>query len=121
MAWLEKRTPDMLRRMTTWDGLKIRDDPEAIFQEGRFFCDVGEYRKGLDLVQRAVSRGYWVSTTLRHSREFDALRGDPEFETLLAEAAGGRDRAAAAFREAGGERLLGRRVSSESHSSHAGS
>ena len=54
MAWLEKRTPDMLRRMTTLDGLKIRDDPEAIFQEGRFFCDVGEYRKGLDLVKRAV-------------------------------------------------------------------
>ena len=60
MAWLEKRTPDMLRRMTTLDGLKIRDDPEAIFQEGRFFCDVGEHRKGLDLVTRAVSRGYWV-------------------------------------------------------------
>jgi hypothetical protein len=119
MAWLEKRVPDMLRRMTTLDGLKIRDDPEAIFQEGRFFCDVGEHRRGLDLLQRAVSRGYWVSTTLRQSREFDALRGDPEFETLLAEAAAGRDRAAAAFREAGGERLLGRQAPSESHTSHA--
>ena len=122
MAWLEKRTPDMLLRMsTTWDGLKIRDDPEAIFQEGRFFCDVGEHRRGLDLLQRAVSRGYWVSTTLRQGREFDELRGDPEFETLLAEAADGRDRAAAAFREAGGERLLGKRAPSESHTSHAGS
>ena len=121
MAWLERRTPDMLRRMTTLDGLKIRDDPEAIFQEGRFFCDVGEHRRGLDLVQRAISRGYWVSTTMKQSREFDALRGDPEFEALVTEAADGRDRAAAAFKEAGGERLLGRRVSSESRSSHAGS
>ena len=57
MAWLEKRTPDMLRRMTTLDGLKIRDDPEAIFQEGRFFCDVGEYRKGLDLADTRGREG----------------------------------------------------------------
>ena len=122
MAWLEKRTPDMLLRMsTTWDGLKIRDDPEAIFQEGRFFCDVAEYRKGLNLVTRAVEKGYWVAPTLQRSHEFDALRGDPEFQAVIAEAVAGRERASAAFREEGGERLLGRRVASESHSSHGGS
>ena len=44
MAWLERRTPDMLGRMSVFDGLKVRDDPEAIFQEGRFLCDVGEHR-----------------------------------------------------------------------------
>ena len=48
MAWLDRRTEDMLRRLSAFDGLKIRDDPEAIFQEGRFFCDVGEHRRGLD-------------------------------------------------------------------------
>jgi len=119
MAWLDRRTPDMLRRMSTFDGLKIREDPEAIFQEGRFFCDVGEYRLGLDRLQRAVTKGYWVVPTLARSHEFEALRGDPEFEALLADATTGRDRAAVAFKEAGGERLLGRRAASQSHSSHA--
>jgi TolB-like protein len=121
MAWLERRIPDMMQRMSMFDGLKIRDDPEAIFQEGRFFCDVGEHQKGLALVKRAVTKGYWVAPTLERSREFDALRGDPEFDALLVEATAGRDRAAAAFREAGGERLLGRRAGSEPHGSAAGS
>ena len=119
MAWLDKRTPDMLRRMSTFDGLKIREDPEAIFQEGRFFCDVGERRLGLDLLKRAVAKGYWVAPTLERSHEFDALRGDPEFDALLADAAAGRDRAASAFREEGGERLLGRRARSDTRSSPA--
>ena len=118
LAWLERRTPDMLRRTTTWDGLTIREDPEAIFQEGRFFCDVGEYRLGLDLVRRAVTKGYWVVSTLERSREFDSLRGDPEFTAILAEATAGRERAADAFRNEGGERLLGRRAPSESRNSH---
>jgi serine/threonine protein kinase/tetratricopeptide (TPR) repeat protein len=108
LAWLEERTEDMLTRMSTWDGLKIRDDPEAIFQEGRFLCDVGLHRQGLDYLSRAVARGYCVLPTLQHSHEFDALRGNAAFEALLADAARGRDQALAAFREAGGERLLGR-------------
>ena len=111
LAWLERRTPDMLRRASMWDGLTIREDPEAIFQEGRFFCDVGEYRLGLDLVRRAVTKGYWVVTTLERSPEFETLRGDPEFQAIIADAVAGRDRAAAAFRQ-GGERLLGRRAQS---------
>jgi tetratricopeptide (TPR) repeat protein len=121
MAWLEKRTEDMQRRMSTFDGLKIREDPEAIFQEGRFFCDVGEYRQGLELLKRAVGKGYWVAPTLERSHEFDALRGDPEFEAIVAAAAEGRERASAAFRKEGGERLLGRRAVSESRGSQTAS
>jgi non-specific serine/threonine protein kinase len=107
MAWLERRTPAMLARMSTFDGLTIRDDPEAIFQEGRFLCDVGEQRPGLELLRRAVAKGYYVLSTLQSGREFDALRGDAAFQALLADAAAGRDRALAAFQEAGGPRLLG--------------
>jgi serine/threonine protein kinase/tetratricopeptide (TPR) repeat protein len=107
MAWLERRTPDMLARTSVFDGLKIRDDPEAIFQEGRFLCDVGEHRLGVEHLRRAVSKGYWALATLQHAREFDAVRGDSDFTALIADAATGRDRALAAFREAGGERLLG--------------
>jgi len=108
MAWLDKRAADMWsNNMSALDGLKIRDDPEAIFQEGWLLCDVGEHQRGLGFLRRAVEKGYFVAPTLAGSRHFDALRGDPGFEEVLAMAEGGRDRALAAFREAGGERLLG--------------
>ncbi|HEU4687252.1 MAG TPA: hypothetical protein VFS23_02770, partial [Vicinamibacterales bacterium] len=107
MAWLEGRTPDMIARISAFDGLKVRDDPEAIFQEGRFLCDVGEHRKGLEYLVRAVNKGYSVLSTLQHSREFEAIRSDPAFQSLLADAAARRDRALTAFRDAGGHRLLG--------------
>jgi non-specific serine/threonine protein kinase len=109
MAWLERRTADMLAHITAFDGLTIRDDAEAIFQEGRFLCDVGEHQEGLGYLARAVAKGYWVLSTLQYSREFDALRSDTGFQTLLADAAAGRDSALTAFREAGGHRLLGSR------------
>jgi hypothetical protein len=87
--------------------LKIQDDPEAIFQEGWLLCDAGEHERGLGHLRRAVAKGYFVAPTLSGSRHFDALRTDPAFQELLAEAEAGRQRALAAFREAGGERLLG--------------
>jgi hypothetical protein len=71
-------------------------------------CDVGEHERGLAYLRRAVANGYFVAPTLSGSPHFDALRGHPGFQELLAEAEAGRDRALAAFREAGGERLLGR-------------
>jgi hypothetical protein len=54
-----------------------------------------------------VAKGYFVAPTLAGSRHFDALRGDVRFQELLAKAEAGRNRARAAFREAGGELLLG--------------
>jgi serine/threonine protein kinase/tetratricopeptide (TPR) repeat protein len=108
MAWIDKRPADMWsNNMSDLEGLKIRDDPEAIFQEGWLLCDVGEHQRGLGFLRRAVEKGYFVAPTLAGSRHFDALRGDPGFEEVLAMAEAGRDRALAAFREAGGERLLG--------------
>ena len=107
-AWLDRRVDDMLSTVSIFAPLKIFDDPEAIFQEGWFFCDVGEHRRGLDYLQRAVARGYFPAATLTHWPQFDALRDDPAFQALLADAEAGRERAKAAFREAGGERLLAR-------------
>ena len=120
MAWLDRRTAGHARRhRRRLDALKIQDDPEAIFQEGWLLCDVGEHEAGLDLVQRAVAKGYFVAPTLQRSPQFDALRGDPASKPCSQKPT--RDASAlAAFREAGGERLLGRRVASESHSSHGG-
>jgi serine/threonine protein kinase len=107
-AWLDRRPADMLASVSGLGGLKIMDDPEAIFQEGWFLCDLGEHEQGLGRLARAVAKGYVVAPTLSGSRHFDALRSHRAFQELLAEAEAGRQQALAAFREAGGERLLGR-------------
>ena len=107
MAWLDRRAADMITGIAALNPLKIQDDPEAIFQEGWLLCDVGEYARGLDQLRQAVVKGYSVAPTLAGSRQFDAMRSDPAFQALLAQAEAGRRDALAAFREAGGERLLG--------------
>ena len=107
-AWVDRRPSDMLAAVSAFSGLKIMDDPEAIFQLGWLFCDAGEQERGLDYLRRAVDKGYFVAPTLSGRPQFDALRGDPAFRELLTRARAGREEALAAFREAGGERLLGR-------------
>ena len=107
-AWLDRRIDDMVSTLASFGSLKIFDDPEAIFQEGWLFCDAGDHQRGLDFLQRAVARGYFVAPTLARSPQFDALRDVPAFQTLLADAEAGRQRALGAFRDAGGERLLAR-------------
>ena len=107
-AWLDRRPADMVIGRPALGPLKIYDDPEAIFEEGWLLCDAGEHARGLDHLRRAVAKGYFVAPTLSARPQFDALRGNPVFQSLLAEAEAGRQRALAAFREAGGDRLLGR-------------
>jgi serine/threonine-protein kinase len=105
--WLDGRREAMLQGLAILGTLKIQQDPEAIFQEGWLLCDVGEHEAGLEYLQRAVAKGYCASPTLSRARQFDALRSRPTFEALLAEAEAGRQAALAAFREAGGDRLVG--------------
>jgi len=107
MAWLDRRPADMIVGIVSLNALKIQDDPEAIFQEGWLLCDVGEHERGLEQLRRAVDKGYAVAPTLSGSRQFDAMRSDSAFQTLLAQAEASRRDALAAFRQAGGERLLG--------------
>jgi tetratricopeptide (TPR) repeat protein len=106
-AWLEYRLDDMRTGHAALSSLRIMEDPEAVFQMGRLFCDVGDFEEGLENLQRAVRKGYVVAPTLRAGREFDKVRSEPLFRALLSEAETGRRQALAAFREAGGERLLG--------------
>ena len=108
MAWLDRRSADMLGGLSALAALKVQDDPEAIFQEGWLLCDAGEHEEGLGYLQRAVAKGYFVAPTLSAAPAFDALRRRPAFEALLAQAEAGREDALAAFRKAEGERLLGR-------------
>jgi eukaryotic-like serine/threonine-protein kinase len=107
-CWLDQDAPEMLARMSSLSTLKIMDDPEAIFQNGWLLCDVGRHAEGLPHLRRAVDMGYFVVPTLTGSRQFDALRGDPVFQAVLADAEKGRAAALAAFVEGGGPRLLGR-------------
>mgnify|MGYP003291179028 CR=1 FL=1 len=108
MAWLDRR-PDAMIEDPSLAQLKIQDDPEALFQRGWLLCDAGDHERGFDYLRRAVTKGYFVATTLAESPHFDALRSRPEFQALAADAQQGRARALAAFQEAGGNRLLGRR------------
>lgn len=108
-AWLDRRIPDMRAAQSSLRELKIMNDPEALFQIGVLFCDVGEFELGLDYVKRAIARGYYVAPTLERRTQFDAIRNQPAFLSILAAAQEGRTRSLAAFRDAGGERLLGRR------------
>ncbi len=107
-GWLERSPADMLAARSELAGFKFMDDPEAMFQEGWMFCDVGGHERGLELVRRAVAQGYTVASTLARAPQFDALRGTPSFEQVLADATAGRERALEAFRDGGGETLLGR-------------
>ena len=107
MAWLDRRPADM-PDLSELGALKIHEDPEAMFQEGWLLCDIGEYERGIGHLRRAVAKGYCVAGTLSRGPAFDAIRLDPAFTSLLAEAEAGRQKALSAFREAGGERLLGR-------------
>jgi len=108
MAWLEGRVDQMSRKMLDVGRVMIREDPEAIFQEGWLLCDVGAYDRGLPHLRRAVDRGYFAAPALAGRPQFDGVRGDPAFQKILADAEAGREKALAAFREAGGERLLGK-------------
>src|SRR5262249_51241786 len=73
-AWLDRRIEDMLSSLSSFQSLTIFDDPEAIFQEGWFFCDAGDHPHGLEFLQRAVARGYFAATTLARSPHFDPIR-----------------------------------------------
>jgi hypothetical protein len=108
LAWLDRRPSGMFDSITTLSALKIRDDPEAMFQEGWLLCDVGEHERGLVYLRRAIDKGYFVVPTLANHQSFDGVRGNRVFQQILADAEAGRERALAAFREADGERLLGR-------------
>jgi serine/threonine protein kinase/tetratricopeptide (TPR) repeat protein len=107
-SWLDRRPYDIITTLAAFPKLTIFEDPEPIFQEGWFLCDVGEHARGLPYLRDAVGRGYFPAVTLTKWPQFDALRDDPEFKALFAQAEAGRQRARDAFREAGGERLLAR-------------
>jgi TolB-like protein len=106
--WLDRRPADMLVESSVLSKVKVQEDAEVIFQQGWLLCDAGDDERGLRYVQRAIAKGYFAVSTLSNSPQFDALRNDPAFLALVVDAEAGRERALTAYREAGGELLLGR-------------
>jgi serine/threonine protein kinase/tetratricopeptide (TPR) repeat protein len=106
--WLDRSSIPTWSGIEVTGGLKILEDPEAMFQEGWLLCDAGAHDRALPLLRRAIASGYAVAPTLVRSPAFDALRGDPAFRELLARAEADREEALRTFRENGGEKLLGR-------------
>jgi hypothetical protein len=106
-AWVDRRPEGVLAGIQALEGLTIAEDPEGLFQLGWMFSDLGERSEGVRFLRRAVDRGFYAAPTLAASPAFDGLRGDPAFLAVLAEAEAGRGKALAAYREAGGEELLG--------------
>ena len=106
-AWLDGRLDDMRTGDAALQTLKIMEDPEAMFQRGWLLCDVGDVETGLEQMELGVRKGYYAAQTLTTRTQFDGLRQEPAFRALVAEAETGRRNALTAFREAGGERLLG--------------
>jgi serine/threonine protein kinase len=107
LAWIEYRPDDMVAYLSNMTTLKIQDDPEAMFLEGWLLCDAGDAESGIGYMERAVAKGYCPSLPLSASPPFDALRGTARFDALVSNAEAGRRQALGAFRDAGGERLLG--------------
>ena len=89
-AWIDRRVAEMdERRAARGDPLKSPDDPEAIFQEGWFLFDVGEYRMRARLRLARGRSGYsrrrrssagrssTPSATIRRSRTCSRARSGP--------------------------------------------
>jgi serine/threonine-protein kinase len=82
-------------------------DPEVVFVLGCWMAHLGEPAQAIRYLEQSVGGGFYASDTLARERLFDPLRQEPAFSELLRRAEAGRDAARQAFREAGGETLLG--------------
>lgn len=65
------------------------------------------HARGLELLQQAVANGYFVAPTLASRPQFAPLQDERVFRDLLTASIAGRHEALVAFRNGGGERLLG--------------
>jgi serine/threonine protein kinase/tetratricopeptide (TPR) repeat protein len=116
--------PPVLRAVTGWvrpfldqdpeavskaveEALATFFDPEASFLYALILFRMGRVERGLELLESAVRAGYNAGHALAEEPSFDPVRGDSRFEALREQAAARRADALAAYRSAGGERLLG--------------
>jgi non-specific serine/threonine protein kinase len=82
-------------------------DPEGLLFLARGLARVREAALALDTLEGIVDRGLYCARVLETDPWLDGLRGEPRFAGLVERARHGCAEAAAAFRRAGGDKLLG--------------
>ncbi|HKH71150.1 MAG TPA: protein kinase [Vicinamibacterales bacterium] len=90
------------RLLTMWS---LRD-PCGTYYFARSLAAV-EHPEALTMLRRAIDGGFNCATFFARDPWLDSLRGNPEFDALMAQAEEGYQDAAAAFVAAGGEQMLG--------------
>ena len=82
-------------------------DPEGLFYLTRLSAHVGDVEGALALFERVVAGGFYCFPTFARDPWLDGLRAHPEFKRVLGRAESRHREAAAAFRDARGEQVLG--------------
>ena len=81
-------------------------DPEPLFYCARQFARLGEHRRALDALRLARDRGYNCYSALERDPWFDSLRGEKDFQVIVAELHALHRSMMRAFVEAGGPETL---------------
>jgi tetratricopeptide (TPR) repeat protein len=81
-------------------------DPEGYFYRARLLAQLGDTNEALGALDRAVRKGFWCVPALLEDAFLEPVRALPDFPGLVSEAETRAGRAAKAFADAGGERLL---------------
>jgi TolB-like protein len=92
-----------LRRMPETSGFT---DPEGFFLRAMFVAHAGLRDEAVDLLERAVSGGYYCPSAMRDDPYLDGVRDTPTFARLLGVAEAATARAREAFVRAGGQAIL---------------
>ena len=82
-------------------------DPENLYYMSLIAAYVGDGERALATLERVVAGGWFCHATIAREPWLACVRDTPRFAALVAEAEAGHRQAAAAFLDAGGDRLLG--------------
>ena len=82
-------------------------DPEAMYYWSLMAAYLGDVDRTVEMLKRAVGRGWWCYQALATEPWLDVVRSDPRFTSIFREAEARHREAAAAFISADGDRLLG--------------
>ena len=88
-------------------GASTFTDPEALFYLTRLLARLGEVERTLALFERVVDEGFYCFPGFVSDSWLDGLRAHPDFKRVLGHAQSRHQEAVVAFREAGGEEVLG--------------
>ena len=82
-------------------------DPESLYYVARQLIFFGSHVNGMRFLARAVDEGFVCFTALARDPWLDSVRSAPDFKEIIGRAQSRSRDTLAAFREAGGDRLLG--------------